>query len=36
MAKGKAIACDLGQNYVFGMFSDERHVSTLIRGMGVI
>ena len=36
MAKGKAIACDLGQNYVFGMFSDERYLFTLIRGMGVV
>ena len=36
MAKGKAIACDLGQNIVFGMFSDERCLFTLIRGMGVI
>ena len=35
-AKGKAIACDLGQNIVFGMFGDERCLFTLIRGMGVI
>ena len=36
MAKGKAIACDLGQNVVFAMFCDERCLFTLIRGMGVI
>ena len=36
MAKGKAIACDLGQNIVFAMFCDERCLFTLIRGMGVI